>query len=345
MKGELIMPSGKRIDWSQYDQLLESHLPTMTVANWCREHAPDMSDRAAATRARKIGVKPKKYKPSQEHKDAISIKLRTVDKAMSEEIRAIRDDFSKKEIAEKFGITISSLERALDRYNITLSDKGIARWRKSSREKQLGKEPWNIGLELPEETRKKIGEALKGEKNGQYGRGMTEEEKVRWREAYFKNGIHKMRSWLKSEKGQEATQRGLLSIRTAESRNRASETTSRLILEGKIKTNRGIPTRMSTLKGGNFTTKSSYETRYVDILEDDPDVITFSYEPFRIPYTFDGVDLWYIPDFLVKYAGREELIEVKPAKLLDLPKNVAKIAALERHELPFRVITEGDLGL
>lgn len=109
---------------------------------------------------------------------------------------------------------------------------------------------------------------------------------------------------------------------------------------------RGNPTEMKTKKGGDFVTKSSYETRYAEMLEADPKVKRFVYEPFKIPYKVRGKKKNYIPDFLVEYVdGREELVEIKPAALVDLPRNKAKIKAGNNHETPFVVITEKELGI
>lgn len=103
---------------------------------------------------------------------------------------------------------------------------------------------------------------------------------------------------------------------------------------------------MVTKKGGSFTTKSSYETKYAEILEADPDVVRFTYEPFKIPYKVRGRKKNYIPDFLVEYAcGRQLLVEVKPAKLVGLPRNKAKFKAGENHKIDFVVITEEDLQI
>jgi hypothetical protein len=111
---------------------------------------------------------------------------------------------------------------------------------------------------------------------------------------------------------------------------------------------KGKGAKLNTVKGGEFETKSTYETKYVEILEADPDVVRFVYEPFKIQYHYGKKKRKrnYIPDFLVEYSdGREELIEIKPKKLLSMPKNQAKIKAGEDHEIAFRVVTEADLGL
>lgn len=109
---------------------------------------------------------------------------------------------------------------------------------------------------------------------------------------------------------------------------------------------RGKGKTLRTKKGGKLRTKSTYETRYVEILEADISVARFTYEPFKIPYYHNKRKKNYIPDFLIEYAdGHKELVEVKPARLMNLPKNRAKIRAGMKHELDFVVITEAELGL
>lgn len=171
-------------------------------------------------------------------------------------------------------------------------------------------------------------------------------KKTKWRHAYFVTGIIKIRAWLESEEGQESRFRSTATTTTTEFREIASRRQSERILSGEAKNYRGNGKKLKTKKGGDFTTKSTYETRYVDILDSDPTVVRFIYEPFKIPYKLGDKNKNYIPDFLVEYSdGHEELIEVKPKKLVDLPINRAKIKAGENHRLIFRVITEADLGL
>lgn len=142
------MPSGKRIDWSQYESILINHLPHMTIVDWCAKYAPHISPKAIGVKAAKLGVKPLKYKPTEEHKETISKKLGIVTEEIIEQVRALRDSHSKQEISEILNISKSTISRILSDHNITLSEDGIKRWYKNSREKQLNKEPWNKGRRL-----------------------------------------------------------------------------------------------------------------------------------------------------------------------------------------------------
>lgn len=103
-----------------------------------------------------------------------------------------------------------------------------------------------------------------------------------------------------------------------------------------------------TVKGGIIPTKSTYETRYSLILDQDPNVVKFTYEPFKIKYKYGGRSRNYIPDFLVEYLdGSLVIVEVKPQKLVGKARNKAKIRAGKTYGIncgmSFAVITEKDL--
>lgn len=172
--------------------------------------------------------------------------------------------------------------------------------------------------------------------------GMTEVEKVRWRQSFYSNGVHKLRELMRSDIARQQAVHEKL--RSPQYRLAASNKGVDLVIAGKIRTNRGRGSIINSIKGGTFRTKSTYETRYVAILDADPHVVSFEYEPLRIRYEWNGCQLYYIPDFLVQYDDRsEELVEVKPLKLTTLPKNQAKISAGQAFCPTFRVVTEEDL--
>ena len=80
---------------------------------------------------------------------------------------------------------------------------------------------------------------------------------------------------------------------------------------------------------GEVYVRSSYEERLLRALEVHPDVLEVEVEPLRVPYFFEGVERYYIPDFLVTLeGGLQELWEVKPVRFADTPKNRAKHEAL-----------------
>jgi hypothetical protein len=339
------MPSGKRIDWSQYDHLIIANLPKLTIVEWADLYASHISPKAIGARARKLGVKPRKYTPSKEHKESIS---KAISKETPEMVQYVKDNInshSRNEIAKEIGLSPSNLSHLINRHQIKMTQKGRERARRASTEGNIGKVPWNKGGTLSDETKLKISEATSGENNGQYGREKTEEEKEKWRISWQERGYEKWLKWRRSDNGKISDQRRNAVLRSEEYVAAASERACELVRKGKIKF-RGKPTKMRTKKGGNFTTKSSYETRFVELLEADDDVVSFIYEPFKIVYEFKGRKLNYVPDFLVTYVdGSEVICEVKPERLKDLPRNIAKFEAGMSHELDFRVISESDLGL
>ena len=52
------MPSGKPINWEQYDDLFNSHLPSMTIEQFTQQFLSHISSKAVGARARKLGIKP-----------------------------------------------------------------------------------------------------------------------------------------------------------------------------------------------------------------------------------------------------------------------------------------------
>lgn len=95
--------------------------------------------------------------------------------------------------------------------------------------------------------------------------------------------------------------------------------------------------------------RSSYESIYARILDEDVNVVKWEHEPMRIPYMFEGSIHNYVPDFLVtSRIGSKYLVEVKPALLADTAQNLAKqkVAAewCKQNDIQFLVVTEKDLS-
>jgi hypothetical protein len=133
-------------------------------------------------------------------------------------------------------------------------------------------------------------------------------------------------------------------IFTPEVRRKLSEATTRAMTEGRLR-HTGKRTLIKSKKGGIFLTKSSWETAYARQLELDCKVLQFKYEPLRIPYYYEDRLHYYVPDFWVRYGDREEIIEIKPSRLINYPVNVAKIKAASDQDIIIRIITEVELKL
>lgn len=114
---------------------------------------------------------------TSDHKAKIASSLSKETPELVSQIRELRDHFSLRQLAKEVGIGYATLCRIIKKHDMTLSKTGKMRAAEATRQAHVGKIPWNKGGELSQETKTKIGHAVSGEKNGQYGRGMTENEK------------------------------------------------------------------------------------------------------------------------------------------------------------------------
>lgn len=70
---------------------------------------------------------------------------------------------------------------------------------------------------------------------------------------------------------------------------------------------------VDTEKGGRCGYRSLWEKHGMGLLDRDPGVVRFEYEPFGVPYFLDGKPRFTLPDFLVYMTdGSVRMIEVKP---------------------------------
>jgi hypothetical protein len=70
--------------------------------------------------------------------------------------------------------------------------------------------------------------------------------------------------------------------------------------------------------------RSSWELQFMNILDVDPDVIDWESEFTSIPYLFEGNEHRYVPDFHVTRINGNQLVEIKPISLRQIPRNIAK---------------------
>jgi hypothetical protein len=94
---------------------------------------------------------------------------------------------------------------------------------------------------------------------------------------------------------------------------------------------------------------SSYELKAMEIFENDPTINSYGRCKIGIPYLLNGDIHQYFPDFIVNYIAGQKMIEVKPAKFVNSPKNLAKFAAAREYcgqnNIEFEVWTKKDLNL
>lgn len=369
------MPSGKPVDWANYDQLIIEHLPKLTIEQFTTQFVSHISTKAVGARARKLGVKPAKFKPTEEQKATISASMVTETPELVEQIKSLRQTTSIKNICAILGVDNSTLWRIINRHKIILTEEGKKRARDGSRQGSIGKITWNKGVPLSDETKAKISIALRGEKNGQFGRGMTEVEKDKWRLSYFSNGINCMRQWLKSSDGIASLTKTITTITTPEFRKAASERAKTSIAVSEMITKSRLPEQraaMSALmaeliskgrirphsnhshgyhqspKAGEVYYRSSYELIYFKRLDADNNVLAYEVEPFALEYDYNNTTLMYTPDVLIYYDARIVLVEIKAKYWLASDENQAKIKAASeycsKYEIEFITITEDDLG-
>jgi len=122
--------------------------------------------------------------------------------------------------------------------------------------------------------------------------------------------------------------------------------------------NKGKKTRRPKVRTGTFLSeknkcsiryRSGMEEKFYNLLEADADVLSYSAEPFKVPYFWAGKWHNYIPDLRVNFIdGSTEIWEVKPANQTDFDQNKAKWASMNDHALnmgwQFIVQTEVALG-
>jgi hypothetical protein len=89
-------------------------------------------------------------------------------------------------------------------------------------------------------------------------------------------------------------------------------------------------TEYNSKKVGKLILKSGWEVKFVKFLDDNPEVVVFEYEPFHLDYQGpDGGMHKYYPDFLILYRNNhQEVVEIKPAFLLNDPVVVNKLNSL-----------------
>ena len=86
--------------------------------------------------------------------------------------------------------------------------------------------------------------------------------------------------------------------------------------------------KIHTNKAGLIICHSSWEESVAVFLDSCDQVITFTKDSIRIPYVFDGKNRTYYPDFMVKFAEKILIVEVKAERLLADVRVRAKLAAL-----------------
>jgi hypothetical protein len=93
--------------------------------------------------------------------------------------------------------------------------------------------------------------------------------------------------------------------------------------------------------------ESTIERDYLYLVDYDPTVTILEEQPLTIPYTYEGKVYHYTPDFRVRQAEQERLVECKPAARVDEEENQRKFAAARawcaEHRWEFQVVTDTEI--
>ena len=147
--GNYIPPESNRIDWTEFDSIIERELPRCTIIEFQKLFMPFASAKAIGCRAKKLDIEPKQYTPSKEHKQSISKSKGILTPNDIKFLSNNRDTKSIVELAKCLNVDRSTVCRAIRGYNIKLGNAGIKRAREASRLASIGKIPWNKGVRNP----------------------------------------------------------------------------------------------------------------------------------------------------------------------------------------------------
>jgi hypothetical protein len=99
-------------------------------------------------------------------------------------------------------------------------------------------------------------------------------------------------------------------------------------------TNNGFQKRIGkfpSLKMGRMVWwESPVERDYIHLLEPDGTVSFYKEQPLKIHFILDGKEYFYTPDFLVRRAGKIQIVEVKPEKKIHCEENQRRFRAASK---------------
>lgn len=201
-----------------------------------------------------------------------------------------------------------------------------------------------IGVKRNEEFREKLSKRMLG---NIYALGYRNTEETRKLKSLSAMGNKSnLGRKLSPESVQKRADKNRGQKRSDESRRRMSIAQAKRIING-----RGQGLAKGYIKGYYFSPKagkiyymSSWEQRAFQLLDQDPSVISFKTQPFRIALP-NGRN--YIPDILVIYLDKLILIEIKPSGFLGMRDNPIKFQAARDYcsmnNMKFEIWTEKQL--
>ncbi|WP_059172003.1 TnsA endonuclease N-terminal domain-containing protein [Bacillus sp. FJAT-27445] len=119
----------------------------------------------------------------------------------------------------------------------------------------------------------------------------------------------------------------------------------------KIKASNKLSTRgkhRSTKMFRMIPWESTLERDFIKVLDFDPSIVYYEFQPIRIDYIYQGKQRKYYPDFLVRKTDHKEYIyEVKDSSKIEDENTVLKtqvgIKYCQENNLSYAVVTEKDI--
>jgi hypothetical protein len=309
------MPTGIKINWPIYDQLLIDNVSKYNILEFTRKFLPHISPTAVAKRIKKLNLKPLKFEFNDEIRERVKNGVTSnyfdekTDKLLLDNIKSM----SIKELSRLTGYDKTAIWRRLKEINY-IHDKNDVYNKHSIAVKLALSNPEvkrklsvaSKGKVLSEETKLKISQYMTGSGNHQYGKPRTKEENEK-----VSLKIHELMSL------------------------------------GKINNKCYINGWHQSSKSGNVHYRSSYELAYYKKLDADDNVINYKVEPLLIKYFYKNCLKYYKPDLLVNRNSGPTLEEIKPLIFVHCKRNQAKFKYASdyatRCNLEFKVITEKDI--
>ena len=148
-----------RIDWEKLDPLIIEHLPHMTCVEFVKKYASETIPRTIGKRAKKLGISPKKYYPTAEHKrktgEGASKRLTGI------QLQYIRDNLNKKsrkQISRDINVSIYLINKACVDMGLSIDEEKMKEFHKKGSAGHVKKatKAWQDKFKNDEAFRNKI---------------------------------------------------------------------------------------------------------------------------------------------------------------------------------------------
>ena len=129
-----------KIDWGHVDELIKTDLSLMTCVNFCKKHKIRCIPRTIGQRARKLGIRPAQYRPTEEHKTKTAIGLKVVFSIEQQDfVRSNLNKISRKQIAIYLKTSIPVLNRLITDLGLIIDSEAQRRFHKENSAKNCQK--------------------------------------------------------------------------------------------------------------------------------------------------------------------------------------------------------------